>query len=484
MAGNREPSGGLSVDREALAGRGEQRMSGDKYAWSVGESPPVLDPHSAAKHDLVRTYLSRYIDILTSDPRQDLLNITLVDGFAGGGEYLYRGQLVPGSPMILLQEIDVARANIAHRKKKQFRLNAEFFFVEQRRSNFAFLQDTLGRSPYAALVGESVHLRRGRLANEIDGIIQHIRARGTAHRSIFLFDQYGYNQVTLGCIRQILAQLNNPEIILNFNVDWLINYLSEKDTFLKGVVPVELDVNHVREMLAMKDQRHARWFIQHFLYNHIVRMTGAPFYTCFYVVSPESNRSYWLLHLSGHPRARDEMARRHWAMSTHSVHQGQAGLNMLGFVPERDIGQIPLDYGFDVNAAERTKSALMTELPSLIFDRRVVDAPPSLGQLFGAVCNQTAATVDLVSESLVRLRAENEIEIVGPDGRPKPRSKSLSWRDVIRPAAQRSMFSTVWPVNPARGRSSMPDSFFEGSTGGARAAVGLLAPTERPGSHG
>lgn len=425
-------------------------MSGEKYAWSVGEPPPVLDPHSAAKHDLVRTYLSRYIDILTSDPRQDLLNITLVDGFAGGGEYIYRGQPVPGSPMILLQEIDVARANIAHRKKKEFRLNAEFFFVEQRRGNFEFLQDTLRRSPYAGLVGESVHPRRGSLANEIDGIIQHIRARGTAHRSIFLFDQYGYNQVTLGCIRQILGQLNNPEIILNFNVDWLINYLSEKDAFLKGVVPVELDVNHVREMLAMKDQRHARWFIQHFLYDHIVRRTGAPFYTCFYVVSPESNRSYWLLHLSGHPRARDEMARRHWAMSTHSVHQGQAGLNMLGFVPERDVGQIPMDYGFDVNAAERTKAALMTELPSLIFDRRVVETPPSLGQLFGAVCNQTAATVELVSESLVGLRAEKEIEIVGADGRPKPRSRSLSWKDVIRPAAQRSMFSTVWPIDASR----------------------------------
>jgi len=425
-------------------------MSGEKYAWSIGQPPPALDPHSAAKHELVRTYLSRYIDILTSDPRQDLLNITLVDGFAGGGEYLYQGRTVHGSPMILLQEIDVARANIALRKKKKFRLNAEFFFVEQRRSNFEFLQETLRRSQYAALVGESVHPRRGALANEIDGIIQHIRARGTAHRSIFLFDQYGYNQVTLSCIRQILGQLNNPEIILNFNVDWLINYLSEKEAFLKAILPVELGLNDVREMLAMRDQRHARWFIQHFLYKHIIRRIGAPYYTCFYVVSPESNRSYWLLHLSGHPRARDEMARRHWAMSTHSVHQGQAGLNMLGFVPERDLAQLPIDYGFDVNAAERTKGALMTELPGLIFDRRAADAPPSLGQLFSAVCNQTAATVDLVSESLIGLRAENEIEIVGPDGKPKPRSKSLSWKDVIRPAAQRSMFSTVWPVDAAR----------------------------------
>ena len=426
-------------------------MSGDKYAWSVGTPPPVLDPHSAAKHELVRSYLSEYIDILTSDPRQDLLNITLVDGFAGGGQYTYQGGIVPGSPLIFLQEIEVARARLDLRKRKQFRLNAEFVFVEQKRSNFEFLQSVLRESPFGGLVGESVYPIRGTLANEIRRIIQRIRDRGTAHRSIFLFDQYGYNQVTLACIRHILAELANPEIILTFNVDWLINYQSEKDEFLKAVMPIELGLTDVKRMLTMKnDQREARWFIQHFLYKHIVEQTGAPFYTCFYVVSPDSNRSYWLLHISGHPRARDEMARRHWAMSTHSVHQGKAGLNMLGFVPERDLAQLPMDFGFDLNAETRTKAALMTELPALIFDRRGAASPPTLGHLFTSVCNQTAATVDLVAQSLVALRAEGEIEIVGAKGRPKPRGKNLSWNDAILPAVQRSMFSNVWPVNAVR----------------------------------
>lgn len=423
-------------------------MSGDKYAWSVGSPPPALDPHSAAKHDLVRSYVARYVDILTSDPRQDVLNITLVDGFAGGGEYTYQGEIVPGSPMILLQEIEVAKARIALRKRKEFQLNAEFVFVEQKRSNYEYLLDTIHRSQYGAAVGSVIQARKGVLENEIASIIARIRARGTAHRSIFLFDQYGYNQVALESIRHILANLKNPEIVLTFNVDWLINYLSEKDGFLKAVAPVELSLNDIKGMLAMKNQRQARWFIQHFLYKHIIEKTGAPYYTCFYVVSPESNRSYWLLHISGHPRARDEMARRHWAMSTHSVHQGQAGLNMLGFVPERDLAQLPINFGFDMDAAARTKAALLTDLPPLIFGRQAGLAAPSVGSLFGSVCNQTAATVDLVSQSLVELRNEGEIEIVGPDGRSKPRSKTLGWNDVILPAAQRSFLSAVWPALP------------------------------------
>jgi hypothetical protein len=85
-------------------------MSGDKYAWSVGSPPPPLDPHSAAKHELVRSYVSRYVDILTSDPRHDVLNVTLVDGFAGGEEYSYLGGTVAGSePLWVSRRLQLLR---------------------------------------------------------------------------------------------------------------------------------------------------------------------------------------------------------------------------------------------------------------------------------------------------------------------------------------------------------------------------------------
>jgi len=62
-----------------------------KYHWQIGHTPPELDAHSSAKHRVCRYYLRRYINVLCSDPRHDGLNLTLVDGFAGGGVYLYRG---------------------------------------------------------------------------------------------------------------------------------------------------------------------------------------------------------------------------------------------------------------------------------------------------------------------------------------------------------------------------------------------------------
>jgi hypothetical protein len=189
--------------------------------------------------------------------------------------------------------------------------------------------------------------------------------------------------------------------------------------------------------------------IQNLLYTHLVNQTEAPYYTCFFIKSPESHRSYWLVHISKHPKARDEMALQHWALGNHFVHHGREGLRMLGFDPghEQDIHQPPLDFMFDDNAEARSRAALRHELPPLIFDRRrQANGPPTMGRLFTTIANETPATTELISKVLVGLREDAEIEIVTKDGRPKPRSTQVGWSDVILPAKQRSLFSSVWPT--------------------------------------
>ena len=59
---------------------------GDKYEWIVGYPPPPIDPHSLVKHKIIGRYLECYIKVLMGNPRIDSLKISVVDGFAGGGE--------------------------------------------------------------------------------------------------------------------------------------------------------------------------------------------------------------------------------------------------------------------------------------------------------------------------------------------------------------------------------------------------------------
>ena len=72
-------------------------MPSKQYGWGTGDVPKIA-PHSLAKHRILREYVQRYIHVLTAAPGMDLFRISLVDGFAGGGEYQngQTGLICPG----------------------------------------------------------------------------------------------------------------------------------------------------------------------------------------------------------------------------------------------------------------------------------------------------------------------------------------------------------------------------------------------------
>jgi|KBSSwiStaDraftv2_1062776.scaffolds.fasta_scaffold11360_4 three-Cys-motif partner protein len=423
-------------------------MSDGRYSWQLGASPPPLDDHSAAKHAVLRQYAATYVEVLTANPRREVLKLTIVDGFAGGGQYTRGGIIVPGSPLIALDELVAVEARVNAERTKPIRIDSEFIFVDRKKQNVEFLSATIKASPHAPLVGNRLSIIHDIFENALPSIIARIKSRGRADRAIFFLDQYGYSDVSLQTIRTILEQLVNPEIILTFNVDWLIDYLSTEESFLKAVKPVELSLTDLQQMLHLKGQREARWLIQNLLYKHLVKHTGAPYYTPFFVKSVESHRAYWLVHISKHPTARDEMTALHWRMQNHFVHHGRAGLRMLGYDPEQPIDQTPFDFIFDDNAQARSKKALMEELPEKVLSaHKSGDPPPTLLDLFNSVCNETPATKRLLSNTIVDLRELKEFEILTSDGRPRPRTTSVDDTDRIVPAKMRDLFSPFTPGN-------------------------------------
>jgi three-Cys-motif partner protein len=105
-------------------------------------------------------------------------------------------------------------------------------------------------------------------------ILAHIQKKGTAHRSLFFLDQYGWSDVRLATIRTILGALKNPEILLTFAVDALIDFLSEKTAETQALLNVDLAREDVRELLGLKDGEGWRYLIQNGLYRHVQRARG------------------------------------------------------------------------------------------------------------------------------------------------------------------------------------------------------------------
>jgi three-Cys-motif partner protein len=87
-------------------------MGHENHLWRIGSPPPLIRPHSLAKHRVLRAYLEKYVSVLTANPKQETMRLTLVDGFAGGGKYLdsRTKEERPGSPLIMLEAMKAAES--------------------------------------------------------------------------------------------------------------------------------------------------------------------------------------------------------------------------------------------------------------------------------------------------------------------------------------------------------------------------------------
>lgn len=126
-------------------------MAKGGYEWSLDGALPVIEDHSRAKHDVLRAYLINYLRILAQHPRSEGIRVTLVDGFAGGGRYRTEsGEQVSGSPIVLLEALQEARALVAMDRKQRgirtpYVIDAHVHLVEQNRSTCAFPEADSGQ---------------------------------------------------------------------------------------------------------------------------------------------------------------------------------------------------------------------------------------------------------------------------------------------------------------------------------------------------
>ncbi|MDA8562849.1 three-Cys-motif partner protein TcmP [Mariniblastus sp.] len=422
------------VELKPKAGGAKPDKKGRLYLWDPKEPPPVLGKHSIAKHRILRTYLEKYVSILAAKPVQDSFRVSLVDGFSGGGVYRdpESNDTISGSPLLMVEAMNAAEESGNEWRDKQFKLNADFYFIEKDKVTFDYLGEQLKQNRDAHKRMDNIHLLNGGFSRELDRVIKDIKKKGRANRAIFLLDQYGYKDVTLANMRKIFRELPNAEIILTFAIDWFADFINETDRFETALRNLEL-VDKKAELLQLRQKHSSDWrpAVQHVLHNHFFTKSGAKFYTPFFIHSADSHRAYWLLHFSRHSKARDVMMQLHWEMENHFQHFGGCGFGksgMLGYDPRQDIERPLLPYEFDSLAAEQTNEALLETLPQRI-SRLKRDI--TFGDFCDAVANETPATKQMLGQNISDLTCENELVIYSSDGRRRRNGVKIAPDDVI-----------------------------------------------------
>lgn len=417
-------------------------MSKENHRWVLGEPAPFIRPHSQVKHRITSEYLFRYVATLTKNPAQRQLKLTVVDGFAGGGVYRSKtcSDPVPGSPLLALRAMKAADIQAQSARTNPFKLDVEYFFVEKNKNAFEYLKDTLAKSEFRDRIGHDAHLIQGKVEAKIDKIIDRVKQRGGGERAIFVLDQFGYMQVPFAMIRKILTSLKNAEIILTFSTDFLIDYLTTRESTQESLRKIGIQLSAETIEAHKQNPSEWRWLIQRDLHGEIQRNSGAEHYTPFFIHSNDSHRDFWLIHLSGHATARDVMVQLHWQENTGFAHYGRAGLNMLGYDQDFDsrlTGSAPLPiFRFDGGAKVECHNALIQELPPRIIDS--CSDGVQFKSLFATLTNETPATSEIMRAALRQLEREGVFEIHDKDG--KRKRQITAGTDVISRSKQKLIF--------------------------------------------
>jgi three-Cys-motif partner protein len=180
----------------------------------------AAEPHTLAKHGILKTYLQAWAAILAQSPYTKARELLFVDGFAGPGEY--KGGEA-GSPIVALDAL-------AHHSRP-LPIPVRLRFIESDAERWAHLSQRL--KAREALIAQSKNIRvdppiLGDCETDIRALIA---ARDGARQSLgpalFFLDQFGYSQVPMELIRSVMKH-EKCEVFLYMNFLRLNQFLSDQ----------------------------------------------------------------------------------------------------------------------------------------------------------------------------------------------------------------------------------------------------------------
>jgi len=410
----------------------------DWKQWQSGQLPP-LEYHSEKKLELLRDYLVLYLKIvLRNAPGKEIQEITLIDGFAGGG--IYQDSKF-GSPLTILKAVEEAEALINFGRDKPTKIIPTCYFIEHDIDAHACLESCLKANGYGPKIGQTIHLRKQSFEKCVPEIVDAINTRHKrgGNRTIFFLDQCGYIKIPASLIQQIDQQLGGrAEFIINFSITWLSDFLSDKmaDNISSSLIKLGLE-NHVNIQALLKQRLELGGSWKHAVESHIGQgfhqATGIKFFSPFYIEPHKNHRGYWLLHLAHSSRARAAMTEIHWSKHNRSRHYGPKGYGILSYKP--DINQT--DY-IDGMAFDDTSRKDCTQILTGDFARLVHDEHKegiTYGQLADLTANNTIADTTMLNDVIWDLYASNQFDVQCPSGREK-RTRKFSPKDILMPRKQ------------------------------------------------
>lgn len=245
-----------------------------------------LEPHTKAKHDILRKYLGVWFSIMINSNFDTLLYI---DGFAGPGVY-DKGE--DGSPLIVLKEA----LNQLEKWKKRKKIKC--MFIEQNKERFQVLQDRINSLELPKEIEVlTINSDFGKMENDILGFLNQHRAPA------FVFiDPFGY-KLSMNFMSKVM-RYPSTEILINFMYDSVNRWIT-----LKEQEKVMSDLFGTKEWIEMKNASKREL---HDFYQTQLEKKAAKFVRSFEMQDKRNKTIYYLFFGTNNMKGLTEMKRAMW----------------------------------------------------------------------------------------------------------------------------------------------------------------------------
>ena len=448
-------------------GRFEWRQDPATGVWTL----PKAGDQTVKKHDLYAEYLKEYLRIVGEGAwKSKRVRVTVIDAFAGGGEYKAEdaGQsLVPGSPLRLLRAAEEATQALLERDPS-YDVEVRFWFNDADRDNADHLRQVLVREGYT-IDEKRIRVTTGRFADQVDAMIAAVREQQPrAGKALVIADQTGWKDATPGMLSRFMDALPGVELLVTLSAGMLLNpgrglnwdlLLSTRAWLHQEVIQqFKADMQQIRQQPDHQVAKSSLALALRQVMSEMAVRTGATLFSAFTLVPDRSNQYLWVLHMvrmregqeRGKVRARDAMLDTQWSLDGVTRHLGGTPRHYLGYKALRrsdniaTLDDLPLAEAERLDLRRRFGMEMVEELLSLMQEEHMGGVP--VRDLLRMTDNSTALTRDDRLRGLTEsLRGEGEGQravMVRPEGGngllvPVSGHRILRPDDLLVPPAQR-----------------------------------------------
>jgi three-Cys-motif partner protein len=285
-----------------------------------------IDPHTQAKHAILRRYWEAWLPIMATFSQR----LLYIDGFAGPGKYS-GGE--DGSPLIALK---AARDHSARP-----RAEVVFIFIEKDQARFEHLETVVAEIKPTLPVNFYVNCVHGTFDDQMTGVLDDLDAqKKRIAPSLVFIDPFGFSHTPFHIVQRIM-QNRRCETLITFmyeEINRFLNHPDHNETYDSLFGTAEW-----RRVLEVADPERRRRLI-HDTYRDQLRGAGIEYVRSFEMLNLGNRTDYFLFFGTNNLRGLEKMKEAMWkidpAGSFHFSDFTDANKTGKLFLDQPDFGQL------------------------------------------------------------------------------------------------------------------------------------------------